>query len=113
FFGYLGGQPQLTTRFMALRNKKEAKTASITGIGWTLIAFFGAFFIGLTAIGMYNVSDFADEEVVLPTMSMDVTPPWIAGLLIAGLISAMITSATSQIIVVTRYVSEKLMNKSV
>src|SRR5699024_11259106 len=22
FFGYLGGQPQLTTRFMALRNKK-------------------------------------------------------------------------------------------
>src|SRR5699024_1170871 len=50
FFGYLGGQPQLTTRFMALRNKKEAKTASITGIVWTLIAFFGAFFIGLTAM---------------------------------------------------------------
>src|SRR5699024_12335863 len=78
FFGYLEGQPQLTTRFMALRNKKEAKTASITGIVWTLIAFFGAFFIGLTAIGMYNVSDFADEEVVLPTMIMDLTPPWIA-----------------------------------
>src|SRR5690625_3156631 len=112
FFGYLGGQPQLTTRFMALRNKKEAKTASITGIVWTLIAFFGAFFIGLTAIGMYNVSDFADEEVVLPTMIMDLTPPWIAGILISGILAAMITTATSQIMVVTSSISEDLMNKS-
>ena len=26
FFGFLGGQPQLSVRFMALRNKKEART---------------------------------------------------------------------------------------
>src|SRR5699024_9371382 len=97
FFGYLGVQTQLTTRFMALRSKKESRTASITGIVWTLIAFFGDFFIGLTAIGMYNVSDFADEEVVLPTMIMDLTPPWIAGILISGILAAMITTATSQI----------------
>src|SRR5699024_9094957 len=96
FFGYLGGQPQLTTRFMALRNEKEARTASITGIVWTLIAFF----IGLTAIGMYDVTDFTDEEVVLPTMIMDLTPPWIAGILISGILAAMITTATSQIMVV-------------
>src|SRR5699024_7099259 len=87
FFGYLGGQPQLTTRFMALRNKKEAKTASITGIVWTLIAFFGAFFIGLT-------------------------PPSKAGILISGILAAMITTATSQIMVVTSSISEDLMNKS-
>src|SRR5699024_12438558 len=91
FFGYLEGQTQLTTRFIALRNKKEEKTSSITGIVWTLIAFIGSFFIGLTAIGMYNVSDFADEEVVLPTMIMDLTPPWIAGILISGILAAMIT----------------------
>src|SRR5699024_6239794 len=112
YFGYLGWQLQLTTRFMALRNKKEAKTASITGIVWTLIAFFGDFFIGLTGIGMYNVSDFADEEVVLPTMIMDLTPPWLAGILISGILAAMITTATSQIMVVTSSISEDLMNKS-
>src|SRR5699024_12579196 len=71
FFGDLGGQPQLTTRFMALRNRKEAKTASITGNVWTLIACFGAFFIGLTSIGKYNESGFADEGWVLPTMIID------------------------------------------
>jgi len=108
FFGYLGGQPQLTTRFMALRNEKEARTASITGIVWTLIAFF----IGLTAIGMYDVTDFTDEEVVLPTMIMDLTPPWIAGILISGILAAMITTATSQIMVVASSIGEDLMNKS-
>src|SRR5699024_666588 len=64
------------------------------------------------AIGMYNVSDFADEEVVLPTMIMDLTPPWIAGILISGILAAMITTATSQIMVVTSSISEDLMNKS-
>lgn len=112
FFGYLGGQPQLTSRFMALRNEKEARTASITGIVWTFIAFFGAFFIGLAAIGMYDVADFADEEIVLPTMIMDLTPPWIAGIMVSGILAAMITTATSQIIVVSSSIGEDLMNKS-
>ena len=44
FFGYLGGQPQLTSRFMALRNEKEARTASVVGIIWTVLAYGGAFF---------------------------------------------------------------------
>src|SRR5699024_11954175 len=43
FFGYLGGQPQLTTIFMALRNKKEAKTASIKWILWKFISIIGVF----------------------------------------------------------------------
>src|SRR5699024_5426019 len=78
----------------------------------TFIAFFGAFFIGLAAIGMYNVADFADEEIVLPTMIMDLTPPWIAGIMISGILAAMITTATSQIIVVSSSIGEDLMNKS-
>lgn len=112
FFGYLGGQPQLSARFMALRSEKEAKIASITGIVWTFIAFFGAFFIGIMAIALYNVNDFADEELILPTMILDLTPTWIAGILVSGIIAAMITTATSQIMVVTSSISEDLMNKS-
>src|SRR5699024_8308215 len=43
---------------------------------------------------------------------MDLTPPWIAGILISGILAAMITTATSQIMVVTSSISEDLMNKS-
>ena len=34
FFGYLGGQPQLSTRFMAIKNKKQALRARNVGIIW-------------------------------------------------------------------------------
>src|SRR5699024_825036 len=61
---------------------------------------------------MYYVSDFADDEVVLLTMIMDLRPPWIAGILISGILAAMITTATSQIMVVTSSICEDLMNKS-
>src|SRR5699024_5030869 len=54
FFGYLGGQPQLSARFMALRNDREAKQGITVAIIWTLLAYTGAFLIGLAAIAMYK-----------------------------------------------------------
>ncbi|WP_042143487.1 sodium/proline symporter [Paucisalibacillus sp. EB02] len=111
FFGYLGGQPQLSSRFMALKNKKEVKTASITAIIWIFIAFFGAFLIGITGIALYNASDFTDVETLFPTMILDLTPPWIAGILLSGILAAMITTANSQIMVIVSSVSEDIMHK--
>ncbi|HBZ10963.1 MAG TPA: sodium/proline symporter [Bacillus bacterium] len=112
FFGYLGGQPQLSSRFMALKNPKEVKVASITGIVWMVLAFLGAFLIGITAIALYNSGEFTDVETILPTMILDLTPPWISGILLAGILAAIITTADSQIMVVTSSVTEDIMNKS-
>ena len=53
FFGYLGGQPQLSSRFMAMRNEKEANVGITVGIIWTILAYTGAFLIGIAAIVMY------------------------------------------------------------
>ena len=112
FFGYLGGQPQLSSRFMALKNEKEAKQAKIVGIVWTLLAYAGAFAIGLAAIVMYKQGSFADVETVLPTMILDLTPAWFGGLLLAGIMAAIITTANSQLLVVTSSVSEDIIHKS-
>lgn len=112
FFGYLGGQPQLSSRYMALKSKKEAKVASITGIIWMLLAFSGAFLIGITAIALYHSGEFTDVETILPTMVLDLTPPWVGGILLAGILAAIITTADSQIMVVTSSVTEDIMNKS-
>ncbi|GAA0442035.1 sodium/proline symporter [Lentibacillus halophilus] len=112
FFGYLGGQPQLSARFMALKNAKDAKIAGITGIIWTVMAFAGAFFIGITAIALYNIGNFPDEETILPTMILDLTPSWISGILLSGILAAMISTATSQIMVVTSSISEDLVHKN-
>ncbi|SEU10012.1 sodium/proline symporter [Salinibacillus kushneri] len=112
FFGYLGGQPQLSARFMALKNVKEAKQARNVAIIWTILAYTGAFLIGLAAIAMYSQGSFSDVETILPQMIMDLMPPWISGLLLAGILAAIITTANSQLMVVTSSVSEDIIHKA-
>lgn len=112
FFGYLGGQPQLSARFMAMRNEKEAKQGIVVGVIWTLLAYTGAFLIGLAAIAIYKQDSFSDVETVLPQMILDLMPPWISGLLLAGIMAAIITTANSQLMVVTSSVSEDIIHKT-
>lgn len=112
FFGYLGGQPQLSARFMAMKNDKDTKQGIIVGIVWTILAYTGAFLIGITAIAIYSQGSFADVETVLPHMILDLMPPWIAGVLLAGIMAAIITTANSQLMVVTSSVSEDIIHKT-
>ncbi|MFC4557711.1 sodium/proline symporter [Virgibacillus kekensis] len=112
FFGFLGGQPQLSARFMALKNDKEANQGSIVAIIWTFLAYGGAFLIGICAIAMYSQGSFADVETILPTMILDLMPPWIAGILLAGVLAAIITTADSQLMVITSSVSEDIIHKA-
>ncbi|KKB44223.1 sodium/proline symporter [Bacillus thermotolerans] len=112
FFGFLGGQPQLSARFMALKNEKEAKTASRVAIIWTILAYGGAFMIGLTALTLYQGQGFADVETILPFMVLDLLPPWIAGLLLSGILAAIISTADSQLLVITSSVSEDIFNNA-
>lgn len=112
FFGFLGGQPQLSARFMALKDNKEANQGSIVAIVWTFLAYGGAFLIGLCAIAIYSQGSFADVETILPTMILDLMPPWISGVLLAGVLAAIITTADSQLLVVTSSVSEDIIHKA-
>lgn len=112
FFGYLGGQPQLSSRFMAMRNEKEANVGITVGIIWTILAYTGAFLIGIAAIVMYPQGSFADVETVLPTLTLDLMPPWISGILLAGILAAILSTANSQLIVVTSSVTEDIMHKA-
>ncbi|MBO1001724.1 sodium/proline symporter [Pseudogracilibacillus auburnensis] len=112
FFGYLGGQPQLSARFMALKNDQEAKQGITVAIIWTFLAYTGAFLIGIAAIAMYQQGTFTDVETVLPHMILDLMPPWIAGILLAGIMAAIITTANSQLMVVTSSVSEDIIHKT-
>jgi sodium/proline symporter len=41
-FGYLGGMPQLATRFMAIKSRRQAKIGRTIGITWTILAYTGA-----------------------------------------------------------------------
>lgn len=108
FFGYLGGQPQLTTRFMAITNAKEAKKARNIGVIWTIIAYTGALMIGWIGIAIYGPSGLLDRETVMPEVLTTLFHPAIAGLLITGVLAAIISTANSLLILSSTELSENI-----
>jgi len=108
FFGYLGGQPQLSMRFMAIKNTAQIKKARNIGIAWTLVAYLGALSIGWIGLAMFGPGKLADQEHVLPLVLLKLFPPAIAALLITGAIAAMISTADSLLILSSCELSENL-----
>jgi len=112
FFGYLGGQPQLDARWMAMRNDREVRIGARIAIIWTLFAYVGAITLGLAAITLYGQNAVADPEQILPFMLLKLMPPWLAGILLAGAVAAMMSTADSQLLIATSSISEDVIHKA-
>lgn len=97
--GYLG-QPHLLSRYMAIKNAFEVRRGTLIAMVWTLIAYWGAPLIGIVAVASLGIG-VEDPETVMPLLARDLLPGWIAGLMIAGAVAAMMSTADSQLIVVT------------
>lgn len=111
FFGYLGGQPQLSVRFMAIKNADQAKKARNIGIIWTIFAYIGALCIGWLGIAIFGPAGLSDPEYVMPSVLLKLFPPVIAALLISGAIAAMISTADSLLILSSTELSESLLKE--
>ncbi len=108
FFGYLGGQPQLSMRFMAITDAKEARKARNIGVAWTIIAYIGALLIGWIGIAIFGPQGLKDQETVMPEVLTTIFPPVIAGILITGVLAAIISTANSLLILSSTELSENI-----
>lgn len=112
FFGYLGGQPQLSSRWMAMRNDKDVKTGAWIAIIWTLLAYAGAITIGICAVTLYGAGAVSDCEGILPYLMTNLLPAWLAGILLIGAIAAMMSTANSQLLIATSSITEDVIHKA-
>ena len=108
FFGYLGGQPQLSMRFMAIKDPVQAKRGRNIGIVWTVVAYIGALSLGWLGIAIFGPGGLKDQEYVMPAVLLEIFPPAIAALLITGAIAAMISTADSLLILSASELSENI-----
>ncbi len=106
FFGYLGGQPQLNARFMGMPDDRQVKIGRNIAVVWTVIAYGGVVVIGLGAQALYGAKIVADNEMILPYMINRMFPGWLAALLLAGAVAAMISTAESMLLVAGTSISE-------
>ncbi len=108
--GYMG-MPHLLTRFMAIKNPDHLRRGAVIGITWAVLAFWGAMFIGLFGTALLNPDSVADQEKVMPLMAINLLPGWLAGILIAGALAAMMSTADSQLLVTTSALAEDIYHK--
>lgn len=109
--GYMG-QPHLLTRFMSINDSGRIRFSRKIALSWAFLAFTGAMFIGLVALAKYGPDGFADREFVMPQLTTDLLPAWIAGIFISAAIAAMMSTADSQLLVITSSVIEDFYHKT-
>ncbi len=108
--GYMGA-PHLVTRFMAIRNPEGIKKSRTIAIIWTIPAFTGALLIGIIGFSLYGKGYFLDVENIMPHLATTLLPSWIAGIFISGAIAAMMSTADSQLLVISSSVLEDFYHK--
>lgn len=98
-FGGFGviGQPHIMVRFMALDRVRHLNRARIYYYLWFFAFYMLANAVGLLARLLIPESGF-DAELALPTLARDLLHPMAAGLVLAGLFAATISTADSLIL---------------
>ncbi|QIW20229.1 sodium/proline symporter PutP [Bacillus thuringiensis] len=105
--GYFG-QPHIIVRFMAITSTKDLKTSRRIGIGWMTISIIGAMLTGLIGIAYYakNNETLQDPEMVFVTFSNILFHPYITGFLLSAILASIMSSISSQLLVISSAVTE-------
>lgn len=108
--GYFG-QPHILSRFMAIKNVRAIGSAKIIAMCWMLLALIGAFGVGFSGMVFFNQTPLDNPETVFIQLVQIVFNPWIAGLLIAAILSAIMSTIDSQLLVCSSVITEDFYRK--
>lgn len=111
--GYFG-QPHIVVRFMALSSPAQAKTGRWIGIGWMLLCIIGATFTAMIGTVFFSqnpdiaVTDSFAFETIFLDMGRILFHPLIAGLVLTAVLAAIMSTMSSQLLVVSSSLIEDL-----
>lgn len=108
--GYFG-QPHIIVRFMALRSPAEAKVARRYGIGWMVLTVCGAIATALVGIAYFATHpeyQLDNPEAVFLALSEIMFHPLLAGLVLAAVLAAIMSTISSQLVVCSSALVEDL-----
>lgn len=122
--GYFG-QPHIIVRFMALRSPKDVPIARFIGTTWMILGLYGSIFIGLVGLAFISTQDVSilskfgidvitengiqfldDPEKIFIAFSQILFHPLVSGILLAAILSAIMSTIDSQLLVSSSAVAE-------
>ena len=97
--GYFG-QPHILVRFMAIRSSKELKQATHIAMTWVAISLAAAVIVGMVGKAYLTtaLTGTATETVFL-VMTDELFSPFFAGLVLSAVLAAIMSTASSQLLV--------------
>jgi len=97
------GMPHVVTRYMATGSDRDVQRLQIIAMMWGVVVFYGSGLVGL--VGRVSLPELADGERALMALALQFAHPVIAGLLLAAVISAVLSTVSSQLLVAASAVS--------
>jgi sodium/proline symporter len=106
--GYLG-QPHILARFQAIRSVNDIGRARLIAVSWAAVSLAGAVLSGLAGILMLDTPLFADDrEKVFIELVRLLFHPVLAGICLAAILAAIMSTADSQLLVSSSTFTEDL-----
>ncbi|MHC4380926.1 MAG: sodium/proline symporter [Planctomycetota bacterium] len=97
--GFLGS-PQVFVRYISMKNEKQILPGTITAGIWTVLADSGAVLVGLFGRAIYSPDSLGgNSDNILPEMAQGLLPAFFAGLFIAMVLSAIMSTIDSLLVV--------------
>lgn len=112
--GYCG-MPHILVRFMAIRDEKELGKSKKVAIVWVLLSLVVACIIGVVGRAYLDASVLAESscenvyiEMIKKLFTQDFKLPFIGGILLCGILAAIMSTADSQLLVSSSSVAKDL-----
>lgn len=103
--GYVG-QPHILARFMAARSPQKLDSARRIAMLWMVLVLVGSVSTGLAGIAYFAESPLDNPETVFIALSQQLFNPWVAGVITAAILSAIMSTIDSQLLVSSSVISE-------
>jgi sodium/proline symporter len=103
--GYFG-QPHILARFQAIGDDAALPTARRIAVLWTAICLVAALMVGWVGIGYLGETGIGDAETVFLALIQAMMHPIVAGILLAAVLAAIMSTADSQLLVSSSALAE-------
>lgn len=104
--GYFG-QPHILVRFMAIRKPEEIRDARRIAMGWVIISLAAAVATGIVGrVFLSTPLEGPGAETVFMVMTMDTFSAFLAGIILCGILAAIMSTASSILLVAASALSE-------
>jgi sodium/proline symporter len=104
--GYFG-LPHVLARFKAIRSADEVGVATVIGVSWSFVGYLMAILVGLCGV-VFLADPLADSERVFIELTSLIFHPLIAGILLAAILAAIMSTVDSQLLVCSSTLAEDL-----